>query len=211
MSKKLALILALAAIITVVLAVTRPWLYFVNREVNEAFPGLTSQEREAISDMPEAQKQALIDMAKDNREMAEQSAKALMSEDAVVPAAEQAMPPDMPPEPTILARGSFIDIDPIHGAVGTATIYDLPDGGQILRFEDFRSKNGPDLHVYLSREAPTSTFAGLGEAPLHLGALKGNVGSQNYPIPADTDISAFKSAVIYCEPFRVVFSTAAFS
>ncbi len=211
MRRKLAMILALAAIVTVILAITRPWLYFVNREVNEAFPGLSAQQREAIGNMPEAEKQALIAMAKDNREMAEQTAKAQIGEDSAAPAAQQAMPPDMPAEPVILARGSFIDIDPIHGAVGTATVYALPTGERILRFEDFRSKNGPDLHVYLSSEAPTSTFAGLGEMALHLGALKGNIGSQNYDIPADADLSQFKSIVIYCRPFSVVFSTAEFS
>ena len=210
MKRKMALIVLAAAIVTVGLAITRPWLYFVNREVNEAFPGLSAEQRETIGNMPEDEKQALLDMAKSNKDMAEQTAKALMGADAVVPAEQQAMPTEMPAEPVILARGSFIDIDPIHGAVGTATIYELPSGERIARFEDFRSKNGPDLHVYLSTEAPTSTFAGLGEDALHLGALKGNVGSQNYAIPAETDISAFKSIVIYCVPFSVVFSTAAF-
>ena len=211
MRRKMALIILAAAIVTVGLAITRPWLYFVNREVNEAFPGLSAEQRQTISDMPEDEKQALLDMAKSNKDMAEQTAKALMGADAIVPAEQQAMPPDMPAEPSILARGSFIDIDPIHGAVGTATIYELPSGERIARFEDFRSKNGPDLHVYLSTEAPKSTFAGLGEGALHLGALKGNVGSQNYAIPAEADLSAYKSIVIYCLPFSVVFSTAAFS
>ena len=111
----------------------------------------------------------------------------------------------------MLVTGFFIDIDPIHGAEGSATIYQLPDGGRVLRFEDFRSKNGPDLHVYLSTEAPTSTFAGLGAGEIHLGALKGNVGNQNYAIPADVDLSQYRSVVIYCRPFRVVFSTAEFA
>lgn len=211
MQRRLVLIIALAAIVVVGLAVTKPWLYFVNREVNEAFPGLSVDERQAIADMPEDEKKMLIDMAKENTEMAELTAMAQLGDDSVVPEAEQAMPPEMPAEPTILAQGSFIDIDPIHGAVGTATIYELPDGERILRFEDFRSKNGPDLHVYLSTEAPTSTFAGLGEDQVHLGALKGNVGNQNYEIPADVDLSLYKSVVIYCRPFSVVFSTAAFS
>ncbi|MDH3600540.1 MAG: DM13 domain-containing protein [Candidatus Tectomicrobia bacterium] len=43
---------------------------------------------------------------------------------------------------------------------------------------------------------------------MDLGSLKGNIGSQNYPIPAETDIVPFKSVVIYCMPFHVVFSTA---
>ncbi len=211
MNRKLIAVIVVVIVVAAGLAVTRPWLYFVNREVNEAFPGLTDAQREAVANMPEDQKQALIDMAKSTRKMVEDTAIAQSGADTVVPAAEQAMPPDMPDEPTVLVMGSFIDIDPIHGAEGSATIYELPDGERVLRFEDFRSKNGPDLHVYLSTEAPTSTFAGLGANEIHLGALKGNVGNQNYDIPADVDLSTYRSVVIYCVPFRVVFSTAAFA
>ncbi len=211
MQRRFLLIIVVTAAAVVALAITQPWLYFMNREVNEAFPGMTAEQREAVSNMPEAEKRALLDMAKENREMAEQTAMAQIGADAVVPQAEQAMPPEMPAEPVALARGSFIDIDPIHGAVGSATVYELPDGSRVLRFENFRSKNGPDLHVYLSTEAPTSTFAGLGENEVHLGALKGNVGNQNYAVPAEVDLSQYRSVVIYCVPFKVVFSTAAFS
>ena len=211
MMRKLVIIIVIVAVMVVALAVTKPWLYFVNREVNEAFPGLTDTQRQAVANMPKEEKQALIDMAKENREMAEDTAMAQIGEDAVVPEAEQAMPPDMPDEPTVLLMGSFIDIDPIHGAEGSATIYELPDGDRVLRFEDFRPKNGPDLHVYLSTETPTSTFAGLGADEIHLGALKGNVGNQNYDVPADVDLSQYRSVVIYCVPFSVVFSTAEFS
>ncbi len=211
MQRRLIVIAVVAVVVVVGLAITRPWLYFVNREVNEAFPGLTAEQREAVGNMPEEEKQALIDMAKENRDMAEQTARAQIGDDNVVPAGDQAMPPEMPAEPTVIAMGSFIDIDPIHGAVGTASIYELPDGERILRFEDFRSKNGPDLHVYLSTEAPTSTFAGLGENEVHLGELKGNVGNQNYELPSEIDLGSYRSVVIYCRPFRVVFSTAEFS
>lgn len=211
MNRKVLVVIVVVIVVAAGLAVTKPWLYFVNREVNEAFPGLTVEQREAVANMPEEQKQALIDMAKSTRKMLEDTAIAQSGADTVVPAAEQAMPPDMPDEPTVLVMGSFIDIDPIHGAEGSATIYELPDGERVLRFEDFRSKNGPDLHVYLSEEAPTSTFAGLGANEIHLGALKGNVGNQNYDIPADVDLSQYRSVVIYCVPFHVVFSTAAFA
>ena len=208
MSRKWMAIGLAVVLVVAALAITQPWLYFVNREVDEAFPSLTQAQRDSIDSMPEAEKQMLLDMAKDNREMAAQTALAQMEDGSVVPAAEQAMPPDMPVEPVAQASGEFIHIDPIHGADGFAKIYALPDGQQILRFEEFSSKNGPDLHVYLSPEYPTTTFAGLGEEPLHLGALKGNIGSQNYEIPAGTDLSRFQSVVIYCRPFRVIFSSA---
>jgi hypothetical protein len=38
--------------------------------------------------------------------------------------------------------------------------------------------------------------------------LKANQGNQNYELPADLDPGAFRSVVIYCKAFSVVFSTA---
>lgn len=205
------IILAAGALIVLIVAglIFQPWLYFVNNEVDEAFPGLTSAQRDEIRNMPEDQRTTLVEMAETNQEMAEETALAQMEEPVTVPDADQAMPDNMPEEPVILAAGSFIQIDPVHGAEGTATIYELTDGSRVLRFENFRSTNGPDLHVYLSKETPTSTFGSLGADAIDLGALKGNVGSQNYEIPADIDLAEYQSIVIYCVPFSVVFSSAA--
>ncbi len=48
----------------------------------------------------------------------------------------------------------------------------------------------------------------MGADMIDLGSLKGNVGDQNYEIPADVDLSEYQSIVIYCQPFHVVFSIA---
>ena len=34
------------------------------------------------------------------------------------------------------------------------------------------------------------------------------MGNQNYEVPAGTDVSEYKTVVIYCVPFHVVFATA---
>ncbi len=193
------------------LFITEPWTYFIVNEVDEAFPSLSTDQREAIENMPEDQKNELLAMAKDNPEMAEDVAVAQTGDDTVVPEDEQAMPEDMPAEPVILQSGSFITIDPVHGAEGTATIYELPEGNRVLRFENFTSTNGPELHVILSKEVPTSTFAGVGDDMIDLGLLKGNVGNQNYEIPDDVDLDEYQSIVIYCVPFGVTFSSAELS
>ena len=106
---------------------------------------------------------------------------------------------------TAVLSGNFTDADAAHKGSGTATIY--RQGTElILRFEEFSVTNGPDLHVYLSTSAsPTDD---IGEY-IDLGELKGNIGDQNYDIPAGTDLSQYQSIIIYCEPFHVVFSTAA--
>ena len=41
-----------------------------------------------------------------------------------------------------------------------------------------------------------------------MATLKGNIGSQNYELPADLDLARFRSVVIYCKRFSTVFSTA---
>ncbi len=107
-----------------------------------------------------------------------------------------------------LANGTFTEIDGAHWASGTATILENPDGVRILRFEEgFESSNGPDLRVLLSIHPEPRNSNQLGEY-IELADLKGNIGSQNYEIPADVDLAEIQSVVIYCSPFRVVFSTA---
>ena len=43
---------------------------------------------------------------------------------------------------------------------------------------------------------------------INLGDLKGNIGDQSYIIPADVDLDMYKSVVIWCQPFGVLFASA---
>jgi hypothetical protein len=112
-------------------------------------------------------------------------------------------------EPLIVAQGQFMNADDFHRGSGTATIYQLADGSHVLRFEDFNVINGPDLHVLLTGNPNPTSSSEVMENYLDLGSLKGNVGNQNYDIPAGADVSQFQGVVIYCQPFHVIFSTAA--
>ena len=49
-----------------------------------------------------------------------------------------------------IKTASFRDQDSIHKGSGQAAIYRGPDGSYLLRVEEFRVSNGPDLHVILS-------------------------------------------------------------
>jgi len=118
--------------------------------------------------------------------------------------------PEAADTPVIVVQGQFQDADSFHHGSGSATIYQLPDGGQVLRFENFSATNGPDLHVLLSEHPAPASRDEVMQGYIDLGSLKGNVGNQNYEIPAGTDISRYNSIVIYCMPFHVVFSTATF-
>ena len=113
-------------------------------------------------------------------------------------------------DPVALLSGMFQDADSFHRGSGTATVYQLGDGGRrVLRLDDFRVTNGPDLRVLLANFATPTERQHLELAGyVELAPLKGNVGAQNYDLPDDFDLAAARSVVIYCNPFRVIFSTA---
>jgi hypothetical protein len=126
---------------------------------------------------------------------------------AVAPVPAQSA--DGPAAPVALSSGQFGEIDSIHKGSGVATIFKLSDGKHVLRFEDFKVTNGPDLYVYLSSHPAPRDSGQLHEGTaFEVAVLKGNIGSQNYELPANLDLSQFKSVVIYCKRFSVVFSTA---
>ncbi|MCZ6890923.1 MAG: DM13 domain-containing protein [Chloroflexi bacterium] len=111
--------------------------------------------------------------------------------------------------PVKLKVGSFRDQDSFHKGSGQATIYRGPDGSHLLRIEDFKVTNGPDLHIFLSPHPnPTKLDELYTFGAVDLGKLKGNIGNQNYAIPEDVDVSIQMTVVIYCVPFHVFFSIA---
>jgi hypothetical protein len=118
-----------------------------------------------------------------------------------------------PARPLLLREGAFGSMDDnLHKGQGRAAIYHLADGTRLLRLEDFSVTNGPDLYVYLSASASPRTARDFGAAPsVNLARLKGNVGNQNYSLPADLDLADFQSVVIYCKKYDVIISTAALS
>ena len=108
---------------------------------------------------------------------------------------------------TILSSGSFHSV--AHESKGTASIYQMADGKRILRFTNFETSNGPDVHIYLvaandASDSETVKKAGF----LELGSLKGNIGDQNYDIPADADLAKYRAVTIWCKRFSVNFGTA---
>jgi hypothetical protein len=105
--------------------------------------------------------------------------------------------------PVAVSTGAFVSLD--HPTSGTALVVIQPDGSRVLRFEALDTDNGPDLRVVLSTAAPG---AGDYDELVELGRLKGNVGSQNYEIPADIDLTSIRSVVIWCERFSSPFGEA---
>ena len=109
-------------------------------------------------------------------------------------------------EPSVLAEGAFQGLE--HPTSGTARLLNLADGRRFLRLENLDTSNGPDLRVYLSEVPASDDWYAYGERFIDLGPLKGNRGDQNYEVPAGTDLSAYRSAVIWCRRFTVGFGVA---
>ena len=108
--------------------------------------------------------------------------------------------------PMELATGQFHK--GAHDTSGTATIYQM-GGNRLLRLTNFKTSNGPDVHVYLvaaddATDSDTVTKAGF----LELGSLKGNEGDQNYDLPSNADLSKYRAVTIWCKRFSVNFGTA---
>jgi hypothetical protein len=124
---------------------------------------------------------------------------------------EDAMP-DRMAEAVAIKTGQLKDADRVHRGSGTATIYQLPDGSNVLRLEDLSVTNGPALVVILSPHPdPSNSGQVRQEGHVELAKLKGNKGNQNYPLPDGVDPASFNSVIIYCKPFKVIFSVAPLS
>jgi hypothetical protein len=105
-----------------------------------------------------------------------------------------------------LSRGSFLS--GAHDTTGVARVIRQADGSAVLRLENLKTSNGPDVHVYLAADEAKKSVDGLGTGAVALGKLKGNLGDQNYLVPAGTDLGKLHSVVLWCDRFSVGFGAA---
>lgn len=90
----------------------------------------------------------------------------------------------------------------VHGSWEIVTL----NGEKIIRFSDgFKTKNGPDLKVFLS----PSKLDSLGKKTdvtnaVNIGVLKSNKGEQTYRLPEGVELSDYKSVLIHCEAYSVL-------
>lgn len=172
-----------AAIVAVVgLAIVLFWFQpqalFLDKRVDESAPGA---------------------MEKEDSMMKEDS----MKKDEGAMAKDDAM---MEKEGAMMMSGSFRGLK--YETTGKATLDKASDGHYYVRFENFETQNGPDLFAYLSTAPASAEGEEFTNDFVNLGELKGNKGNQNYQVPDGTDLSKYKSVVIWCERFSVGFGAA---
>ena len=82
-------------------------------------------------------------------------------------------------------------------AIGWAKVV-LKAGKYTLLLEDLQVSDGPDLHIYISREATPVNF-------IDLGVLKGTTGTASYEIAVAPDFTKYKYAVIISQQLNRVY------
>lgn len=98
-----------------------------------------------------------------------------------------------------LLQGVFMN-GPYGSVSGQARIFEQ-ENRYTLALENVRISNGPDLHVYISREIQPVNF-------IDLGSLQSIAGNQLYAIPGRPDFTQYKYALIHCQRFNHLFGSA---
>jgi Electron transfer DM13 len=101
-----------------------------------------------------------------------------------------------------IRTGTFIGAgDGFHNTEGLAKVIPLGQVSIVIRLENFKSTNGPNVHLYISTDKAASNF-------IDLGRLKANNGNQNYNIPNGTDLAKYNRVLVWCKDFSVLFGSA---
>lgn len=121
---------------------------------------------------------------------------------------QPSMDEELSDDVTVISEGNLVRIDSSHWGTGVVQIVQDEDGNYFVYFIDVEIASGPQLLVYLSDKP---TFSGTNDSPgnyIDLGELPAQSGSFSVSIPSGTDIAQYKSVLIWCEPFSVVFTYA---
>jgi hypothetical protein len=109
--------------------------------------------------------------------------------------------------PQTIESGTFHSV--LHPTQGTATVYRIADGSRVIRFTNFKTSNGPDVHIYMVAADDATDNASVSRAGfLDLGSIKGNIGDQNYALGPDVDLSKYRTVSVWCKRFSVNFGAA---
>jgi hypothetical protein len=182
-------LMVIVAMLPSLMMVTRSQTTFAASSDPQAFMNMTEEQRvQAARNMTQNEKEMIMnEFSKQNATVNEN-----MNETTVT-------------NNTMALMGTFIDAgDGFHKAEGIAKVINLADGRTFLRLENLKTTNGPDLYVYLSVDKDASDI-------VNLGRLKGNIGNQNYEIPAGTDLSKYNTILIWCKAFSTLFGSAKLS
>ena len=182
-------LIVIVALLPSLMMVTKSQTTFAASSDPQAFVNMTEEQRVQVAkNMTQNEKEIIMnEFSKQNATVNESMNETKMTND------------------TMTLMGNFVDAgDGFHKAEGIAKVINLADGRTFLRLENLKTTNGPDLYVYLSVGKDASDI-------VNLGRLKGNIGNQNYEIPAGADLSKYNTVLIWCKAFSTLFGSAKLS
>lgn len=106
----------------------------------------------------------------------------------------------LPASPSREPKSFRIVATPGHPAEGEVLIVETA-AGPVVRFENFKTLNGPDLFVYLAKDLEAREF-------VNLGPLKGTEGNANYAVPEGVELAEYPYVMTWCRRFGVLFNYA---
>lgn len=89
---------------------------------------------------------------------------------------------------------------PLHPASGMVRIV-RDNEKTYVRYEDFKTINGPDIFVYLAKDLDAKEY-------VNLGRVKATEGSVNYEVPAQVNVAEYRYVMVWCKAFDVLFNYA---
>ena len=99
--------------------------------------------------------------------------------------------------------GTFVGGDDAHPAAGSFEIREGEEGRVLSFSEDFSTRRGPDLFVWLVQGDDT-------ENRYVVQRLQSARGAQTYALP-EVDLSEYDRVLVWCRAFSVRFATGEFS
>ncbi len=109
---------------------------------------------------------------------------------------------------TVTQKGAFKGADSAHQGSGKVEIIKTA-GKSVVSFTDFEVTNGPDLFVMLVKKKGLKNSDDVKNSSfVELQPLKGNIGNQNYQLPAGLKADDYGSVVVWCKQFGVLFASA---
>lgn len=88
----------------------------------------------------------------------------------------------------------------LHPASGSARVVKSGDKTYV-RFENFKTINGPDVYVYLANDLKAKDFVDLGR-------LKATEGNINYEVPPGINVADYRYVIHWCKAFSTLFNSA---
>lgn len=220
MNLRLRLFVIMIGALLVVATYTFPyWLPLLqNAEEAVLFPELNEAQREAFDLLPSARQRNYLELRSADANLALRMATFALQPDIVVPEEDQAQP--QREGQVALVSGEFTTITPNRSALGTATLYQLPDGSRYLWLDGFSVINGPGLRLFLSAmdletmqellddDEEDNDEVKLSRDDLPLDQLRANVGNQAYDVPSEENLDLYNSVLIYSTDLDLLYSIA---